>query len=120
MSRKTKPTDKQSFDVHRQNDIMGRPLRSLHDNVDRKCFTPSMNKSKNKTTRSNAQPNAESLPKQDEKKPRNRSSERQVPVPRLKPSDISGSNLEVLTQAEHLRRQKLQDSAWKYKSTSGG
>jgi hypothetical protein len=94
MSRKVKPTDKQSFDVHRQNDIMGRPLRSLHDNIDRKCFTPSMNKnSKTKTTRSNLTAKAESLSKQEEKKPRNRSSERQVPAPRLKPSDISGSNL---------------------------
>lgn len=53
MSRKAKPADKQSFEVHRQNDVMGRPLRSLHDNIDRKCFTPSMNKSsKTKTTRS--------------------------------------------------------------------
>lgn len=57
MSKKMKPTDKPSLDVQRQNDIMGRPLRSLHDNVDRKCFTPSMNKSsKTKTTRSTQDP----------------------------------------------------------------
>jgi hypothetical protein len=92
MSRKPKPAEKQSFDVHRQNDIMGRPLRSLHDNIDRKCFTPSVYKSsKTKTTRSKALSMVESLSRQDDKKSRNRSSDRQVN--RLKPSDISGSNL---------------------------